>query len=300
MENEKAQAEEQVVIPVYVWVIGALLLLVGGWFGFKMLIAPFAEYRITLVDGPKEAMVGVNATFTWRVDGPATTINHTSVHFGSASNPGELGKEVKPADTRYTDLIKDFANGNYSIPLQFVGNIQLAAPGTYYYRVHAAVKDKNYWSPEYTIEVKPAAYAIKLIDGPKEIGAGDVATFTWRLDGPPTKINHTSVHFGTTSNPGVLDKKTAPADTSYEDLVKDFASGTFDVPLLYVGNAKIATAGAYFYRAHAIINGEHYWTDEQQLTVNKKTKPTPTKKAGKESPTPVASEEETPAPGTGN
>src|SRR3989338_8482401 len=101
MADGNAKAEKQKSIPIYVWIVGALILLVAGRFGFRMLIAPFQEYRLTLIDAPKEVNSGSVATFTWRIDGPPNTINHTAVHLGTTSNPGELGKEVKPADTRY-------------------------------------------------------------------------------------------------------------------------------------------------------------------------------------------------------
>ena len=118
----------------YVWIFGVIILLVVGWFGLKVLFTPPEDYQISLIDAPKEVASGNVATFTWKISGTVTTINHTTVHLGTASNPGELGLEVKPADTKYTDFVKDFADGKYDIPLQFIGNIKMKFIGKNYFR----------------------------------------------------------------------------------------------------------------------------------------------------------------------
>ena len=251
----------------YIWIIAAVIFLIGGWLGIKYLIDSTAEYKVTLVDAPKEVLSGNVTTFTWRVDGPNTSISHTSVHFGSVSTTGELGKDVKPEDTKYTEMVQDFADGKFDIPLQFVGNTRVPGPGKYYFRVHATVRGKQYWTDEYTFEVKPADYTVSLLDAQKEVEAGKVTTFTWRVDGNPTTIAHTSVHYGRTSLPGEFGKEVKPADAPYTDLIKDFASGKYNIPLQFVGNTKILSAGTYYYRAHAIINEANYWTSEYTLEV---------------------------------
>lgn len=279
MSEEHHTKEQQ--IPVYVWIVAGLILLAAGWFGFKMLIAPFQEYRVSLVDGPKDAMAGNNVAFTWRVDGPATTIHSTTVYLGTVSNPGTLGKDVKPADTRYTDFVKDFASGNFNVPLQFVGNTAVPTQGTYYYRVYAMVGDKNYWSDENTIDVKaPTAkdYSLTFLNAPAEATAGDVVPFTWSVDGPVTQIHHAAVYYGLKSNPGTLEKTVTPQETTYTGEVKDFDNGTYNIPLRFVGNEKMATPGAYFFRVHALINGNNYWTDEHTIEVKKKAPVTSTPK----------------------
>jgi hypothetical protein len=154
---KEAKSEEQGVdftTNKIVWVVGAIILLVIGWFGLQAIIGPVDNYKVTLIDAPKEVVAKGIATFTWRIDGPPTQIHSTAVRMGTTSNSGDLGREVKPADTKYTDFVKDFANGDFSIPLQFIGNTPVTTVGTYYFRVHATIKDKQYWSDEYTFEVK--------------------------------------------------------------------------------------------------------------------------------------------------
>src|SRR3989338_7906844 len=107
----------------YVWIFGAIILLVVGWFSLKVLFTPPEDYKVTLIDAPKEVTGGNTATFTWKITGSSTTINHTAVYLGNTSNPGEFGLDVKPEGTKYTDYVRDFADGKYDIPLQFIGNI---------------------------------------------------------------------------------------------------------------------------------------------------------------------------------
>lgn len=243
------------------WVAGAVLLLGALFFGLKTLMFP-SSYKVTLVNAPQEISEGAIATFTWRVDGTPATINHTAVYFGLVSNSGELGAEVKPEDTKYTDFVKDFDKGEFGIPLQFVGNSSIKTQGEYFFRVHALVKGKNYWSEENTLTVKKGEHKIVIINVPAQVTAGSTSTFTWRVEGPPATIQSTAVYFGETSIPGSLGKEVKPADTRYTSASPDFLKGSFGIPLQFIGNLKAATLGAYFYRIHANINGENFWTEE--------------------------------------
>lgn len=250
----------------YIWIIGGIILLIAGWFGFKTVLTSFEGYKVTLVDAPKEILATGVATFTWRIDGPPTTANHTAVHFGVESNSGDLETKVAPADTKYTNFVRDFAEGKFDVPLQFIGNVRVDAPGTYYFRVHANVKDKNYWSDEYTFTVVPTDYKVSLVNSLTEVAVGTAATFTWKIEGgPPTTIHQTAVYIGTVSNPGSLGKEVAPKDTKYTEFSRDFAKGDFSVPLQFVGNHKITKEGTYFYRVYALIDDKNYWTDEYSL-----------------------------------
>ena len=97
-----------------------------------------------------------------------TTINHTTVYYGTESNPGDLGKDVAPKDTNYSDFIKDFDKGTYNIPLQFVGNTDITKTGTYYYRAQATINGENYWTDEKTLEVLPAVKITAADETPTE------------------------------------------------------------------------------------------------------------------------------------
>jgi hypothetical protein len=260
--TQKSQGGGSVASNKYLWAIGAIILLLVGWFGIKTVISPYEDYKLTLVDAPKDIYAGVNAAFTWRIDGQPTTVTSTSVYMGTTSNPGDLKKDVKPSDTKYTDFVKDFANGKYDIPLQFVGNHIINTAGKYYYRVYALIKDKNYWSDEYTLNITSMENKVILLNIPKEFEANSISTFTWKVEGSPNVINATTVYYGLESTPGGLDTNIIPAATKYTDNIKDFANGKYNIPLQFIGNVKIATAGSYFYRGYAVIDGKNYWTDE--------------------------------------
>lgn len=280
-----------------IWGLAGLLILVAGYLAIKAILAPFNEHKLILVNAPKEASIGSVATFTWKIDGSSTTITTTSVRLGATSNPGELSKETKPGDTSYTETLPDFANGKYNVPLTFVGNMKMPlTAGTYYYRVHALVDDKNYWTPEEVIEVKPADWNVEMVNAPQTAVAGKTATFTWKVNGPATEINETTVYFGKTSEPGSLPKTTDPKSTPYTaDMIKDFANGKYSVPYTYVGNIQIATAGSYFYRLHALVNGENVWGDEGTLDVKLEPK-TPEKTVERVNSIPTKVPSVTPTP----
>jgi hypothetical protein len=154
MEEKDTVKIQQFVANKYLWIIGAVLLIVFGYIGMKAVSSSFEDYKLTLVSAPSDVKAGGVTTFTWKIDGPPTTIYHTAVYFGKQSVAGALGKEIHPADTKYNEILPDFNFGKYGIPLQFIGNIKLSTSGKYYYRLHALIKDKNYWSEEYTLDVK--------------------------------------------------------------------------------------------------------------------------------------------------
>ena len=253
-------------------------------------MASSANYKLTLADAPKEVVVGLNATFTWRIDGPATTIHHTSVYLGTESQTGELGLDANPESSKYNLSVKDFESGDYNIPLQFIGNIIIDNPGTYYYRVQASIKDKNYWTDEYTLTVTD--HKISIIDAPKVANQGDIFTLTWRVDGVPTTIQNTAIYYGSVSTPGTLGKEVVPVTTKYTDQTEEFLKGEYTVPLQFVGNVKIASPGSYFYRGHAVIDGQNFWTDEYSLEVSPKVTVSPEESETTPKSSPTLSEEE--------
>lgn len=275
-QHEASKAKTKSGINKYLWIIGAIVLLAVGAFGAKAILSPIEEYKVTLVDAPKEASAGVNIAFTWRVDGPPTTITHTAIHYGSESTPGELKQDVKPADTKYTDFVKDFANGKYDIPLQFIGNTVIPKEGKYYFRVNALIKDKNYWSDEYTMDIKPLDFSVTLLNMPNEVSVDKIFTVTWRVDGPKNSIPSTAAYYGLESTPGTLDKTVKPSDTKYTGYTKDFYKGKYDVPLQFVANTKVDEEGTYYMRIHAEVDGKHYWSPEVTFTAKKETAATTT------------------------
>lgn len=226
-----------------------------------------AAPTIALVDGPGELVEGDIATFTWHVGGPTKIIHTTTIYYGTTSAPGALGDYITPGDAHYTYQLKDFLQGDYAVPLRFVGSINQLTPGTYFYRAYAAIDGKHYWSGEHTFVVKPRPkHEIKLLQYPSSVSAGGIATFTWEIDGPATTTGFTAIVGGKQSKPGTLEASVDIPKTPYAIMVQDFINGTYNVPLRFIGNAKVQDAGVYYFRALAFINGKNIWSDEYSFT----------------------------------
>ena len=226
------------------------------------------EYKISFIDSTAELIEGGRATFTWTIDGPPKTIHKSAVYFGTFSTEAILKKDVAPAETKYTDSVKDFLTGDFVIPIRFIGNTTIAKPGKYYVRVYALVDSNNYWSEERTFTVKPLpGNEISLVYFPQKVKLNENSAFTWDITGPPTSTGFTVIVGAKESKSGPLDNTIDLSKTPYKVLVKDFISGVYTVPLRYVGNTVIPEYGIYYIRALAIINGKNIWSDEHTLTV---------------------------------
>jgi len=227
-----------------------------------------AQFQIVLVDGPGELVDGYPATFTWYISG-APGITHTStVYFGMTSTPGNLSEDISPGQTNYSGRVGDFIQGEYVLPIRFVGNSEPLKQGTYYYRAYAYINNKHYWTDERMFIVSaPAVNTIKVVSFPETVVKGENAAFTWEIIGPANSTNFTAIVAGKDSKPGPLDVSTDISKTPYSVLVKDFISGTYNIPIRLVGNALLPEEGKYYFRALTFINGKNIWSDEYSLVV---------------------------------
>lgn len=223
---------------------------------------------IALLDGPGELTEGDAATFTWHVGGPPKTIYTTTIYYGTTSVPGAFGDYITPGDAHYTYELKDFLQGDYGIPLRFVGSTNLATPGVYFYRAYAFIEGKHHWSGERSFVVSQTPrHEIKILDRPSTVSPGAKAEFTWDVFGPSATTGFTAIVGGRQSKPGALDVSVDIPKTPYAVMVNDFTRGTYTVPLRFIGNAKVQDAGVYYFRALAFINGKNIWSDEYSFTV---------------------------------
>lgn len=60
----------------------------------------------------------------------------------------------------------------------------------------------------------------------------------------------------------------SPSASGYSHLTPDHASGSFDLPQTFSASITPDTAGTLYYRAHAIVNGLNYWTNEMSISVS--------------------------------
>ncbi|MBI4010074.1 MAG: hypothetical protein HY361_02680 [Candidatus Aenigmarchaeota archaeon] len=105
---------------------------------------------ISFIEVPASAEPNAKVIVAWKVDSDAKKdIEHTGVHYGSKSIPGDLS-DVAPADSGYPELT---AISDTVIPNEFSIPLFIQDKGTIYLRAHVAVDDKNYWTEERTITV---------------------------------------------------------------------------------------------------------------------------------------------------
>lgn len=223
---------------------------------------------IVVVNGPKELVEGNTATFTWDVTGPPKTIHSTTIFYGSKSFSGALTTNATPDDVPYTVSLKDFLDGDYQIPLRFIGNANLLKPGTYFYRAYALIDSKHYWSEESSFVVKQAPrHEVKIVNPPESVRTGENITFTWDVYGPSATMWYTVIAASMESKSGSLDTSIDLPKTPYQVLVNEFTTGPYTVPLRFIGNTKIGAPGVYYFRALAFINDKNIWSDEYSFSV---------------------------------
>ena len=226
------------------------------------------SFSISLISGPKEIFEDETATFTWAVNGLPATIKTTSVYFGPKSIPDLLVTGISPDNTEYSDYVKEFIDGQYKIPLTFVGNAANFLPGFYFYRSYANINGRHFWSEEKTFTVKRVLEnEIKVVDFPEKVRLHENAAFTWEISGPKNKTSYTVIAGGKESKGGRLASAIDIQATPYKVLVSEFIHIENDVPLRFIGNTAFSQAGIFYFRALAVINNKNIWSDEYSLTV---------------------------------
>lgn len=128
-----------------------------------------------------------------------------------------------------------------------------------------------------TTPVSTAIPVISVVSYPDVSNVGDMARIMWRVDSPtPLLATHTAIHYDTNWHPGNLGTDIGPAQGGYPGLTSEYLSGSFGIPSEFVTDIKIPDdATQLYFRAHAMVDGKNYWTNEYSIKINKIT-PTPT------------------------
>lgn len=111
-------------------------------------------HEIRIINYPEKVKLNENSAFTWEITGPSTTTGFTAIVGAKESKSGKLDETVDLAKTPYKVLVPDFINGNFTVPLRYVGNTIMPEYGTYYFRALTVVNGKNIWSDEYNLTVQ--------------------------------------------------------------------------------------------------------------------------------------------------
>ncbi|MCH7883102.1 hypothetical protein IIA95_01650 [Patescibacteria group bacterium] len=118
-------------------------------------ITKMREPSVRLLSTPRAGRTNRKLNVTWRVSSPLRkTINHTAVHFGYTSRPGELGLNIAPPNAGYPGLTPTHAKKRSEIPATFSDKIVPDKVGTLYLRAHAIIDGGHYWGDETSIEIK--------------------------------------------------------------------------------------------------------------------------------------------------
>lgn len=102
--------------------------------------------------------------------------------------------------------------------------------------------------------------SVEVLNAPATAVAGQGFVVSWRVNNP-TQVNipHTAVHYGQESKSEPLTLKSYPSLTTPKN-------GT--IPAEFSANITINKAGVTYFRAHAIIDGANYWSEEKMITIS--------------------------------
>jgi len=117
-------------------------------------VRPEPKNEIRVIDRPSSLFTGDTTSFTWEITGPAGTTPFTAIVGGKESKTEGIGEDIGLQQTPYAVLVNDFTQGNFSVPLRYIGNFKVTEPGTFYFRALAFINGKNIWSNEYSFTVQ--------------------------------------------------------------------------------------------------------------------------------------------------
>ncbi|MCZ7398072.1 MAG: hypothetical protein O8C62_00060 [Candidatus Methanoperedens sp.] len=101
--------------------------------------------------------------------------------------------------------------------------------------------------------------SVEVLNAPATAVAGQGFVVSWRVNNPiQVTIPHTAVHYGPDSKSEPLTLKSYPSLTPVQN-------GT--IPADFSANITIGKTGIIYFRAHAIIGGANYWSDERMITI---------------------------------
>lgn len=128
-----------------------------------------------------------------------------------------------------------------------------------YLKAQSAIKD-----------TKPAPLAIELVSFPEKILAGSAGTFIWSISASPDlSTPYTTIYWGYESSPSALTKTDSPDAVRYPNSEEDYAHGNFRLPDTFDVNVVFNKPGKIWFRAYANVRGEHLWSEEKFLNVEK-------------------------------
>ena len=123
-------------------------------------------------------------------------------------------------------------------------------------------------SQEPSLPVPLRGTAVLVTARPETAQVGVSVPFVWDVRAPVGAVaTSTSLQWGRTSHPGAMNVMTTPAAVQYSDSLSDYMRGSYALPRTFRGAVTFPSAGTYFFRAHAVIDGQQYWSPEYSIRV---------------------------------
>lgn len=114
-----------------------------------------STFSVDMLKYPSSLISGEAGNFEWQVNTNSSfKTNMTTIYWSYTSSPSAFMNLVHPAQAGYSSFASDYAQGEFSLPDTFQANIAFNQPGTIFFRAYSRINDRNYWSPEYSLEVK--------------------------------------------------------------------------------------------------------------------------------------------------
>ena len=108
---------------------------------------------------------------------------------------------------------------------------------------------------------------IKIVNFPEKVKLNENTAFTWQVLGPPGSTNYTAIVGSKDSGAENLDENTKLENTAYRVLTTEFITGSFNIPLNFVGNTTLPEYGKWYIRALVVVDGKNIWSDQYTVTV---------------------------------
>jgi len=117
---------------------------------------PSVEPTITIVSDQVSSSPGQPIEVTWRLDTPTPRhVDSTTIYYDTQATPSALTTSDFPHAPGYNYSLTDYQSGQISSPGIFTAVIYPPESAKkLYYRGYALVDGNNYWTPEYTIEIR--------------------------------------------------------------------------------------------------------------------------------------------------
>lgn len=113
----------------------------------------------------------------------------------------------------------------------------------------------------------PKGVSVEVLKAPDTAAAGQSFEVVWRVNSPSQKqIPHTAVHYGSESKSEPLTLTSYPALTKVQN-------GT--IPANFSAMIVINSTGTTYFRAHAIVDGVSFWSEEKTITISSSLNATP-------------------------